>query len=1282
MLYLGDGSSRANVLTADQVDRVVGDLTAEHIPVTTFGIGPHIDEPLLSVLAGHTGGVAIKESLREDADSSGTALADAVRGTVVWPKSANAPAGVDLYPKALPPLRSDRDTVLIGATKGALPKDLSIDFDGGQKIAWTVPQFVSDPKNAYLTNLVEQAKVDGGATLPLLDSERLASAKIEIERGGRSVAQAAQQAFNGGNVDGADKLADEALRRNPDDIDAKAVKSAIAKKQAGSIVLPINGAAPPLPGAAAAAPAAPATNAVGANGDLNMAGDAGGIPVPEGAAAAQEMGQAAAITDQLEKKVTNAINKARNDVSTNPDLAEQTIAQQKQDVLATPDAPPEVRERLLRMLDVAGKEVKHKKEEVQYRQQQLIRSEMEHREMEMANDALLHDMTKTKQLLDRFDSLMAEGRHKLAEEAAAQEAGAIVNRSLPDARPMVVAAANWARFKGAYDDIKAVGIAKEKGFLGTMFQVEKSHIPTADEPPIVYPDAETWKELTARREKFKATSLAKTSPAEKKIEEALKSPTTIEFVETPLKDVVDYLKDVHKIEIQLDQAGLKDAGVDENTPVTKNIKGISLRSALRLMLDELQLKYVIHNEVLLITSPQKAESDEFMTTKVYPVADLVLPIPQMGLSGMGGMGGGMGSGGQGGVGGMFGNGGMGGMGGGGGGKGGGFGGGGGGMGGMGGGGMGGGGMGGGGMGGGGGGFFDVPPEAVGATSAKAPEVPVAPLTTPAETPQKIIKPIHLNLAPGANVKKAWDEFFAQHEPMDVEKLKKLSPEELHAYQTRLIGQQQAVLQTVQEIKDAAAQAVQRSKQDKANPEVNQKYEEIIALIEAAMRHNQAQPWMYEVLAMSMKAAGHPQEEVDRAIMSAVEFADAPVDLMRLGRYLMQIDMDSRALQVFHQVALAKPLWPEPYFNGMAAARKLHDIEGLEWSTAGILGQAWPPEKAEIYDAAVRVADATLADLREHNRNREADRFQAAKDEALIRDCVVVVKHTGDAEIDVMVKEPAGTVCSLRNQRTTSGGMLMGDLPSAGAGERVEGHMAVYTCPKAFAGKYQVLIRRVFGKLPTGSVIVEINTHYNTKQATVVSQTIPVKDGEALVKFDLDAGRRKDSLESAQLVNAAVDAVGQNRQQAVLAQQLAALNDPAQAAALAAVQQNAAAAGNASSQQANPNLFPVPFANGLHGAVGYAPVIITLPEGTNFAATAVVSADRRYVRITCVPFFSQVSDVHTFNIASGATTNTPGLGTGGAGFSGVAGANAGGINAGAATATANGGGGGGAGGGIF
>jgi hypothetical protein len=68
-------------------------------------------------------------------------------------------------------------------------------------------------------------------------------------------------------------------------------------------------------------------------------------------------------------------------------------------------------------------------------------------------------------------------------------------------------------------------------------------------------------------------------------------------------------------------------------------------------------------------------------------------------------------------------------------------------------------------------------------------------------------------------------------------------------------------------------------------------------------------------------------------------------------------------------------------------------------------------------------------------------------------------------------------------------------------------------------------------------------------------------------------------------------------------------------------------------------------------VGFRPVITTLPEGTNFQATAVISADRRYVRITATPLFSLVGDVTTFNFATGAQGGGGGGGVGGGGIPG-------------------------------
>ena len=51
-------------------------------------------------------------------------------------------------------------------------------------------------------------------------------------------------------------------------------------------------------------------------------------------------------------------------------------------------------------------------------------------------------------------------------------------------------------------------------------------------------------------------------------------------------------------------------------------------------------------------------------------------------------------------------------------------------------------------------------------------------------------------------------------------------------------------------------------------------------------------------------------------------------------------------------------------------------------------------------------------------------------------------------------------------------------------------------------------------------------------------------------------------------------------------------------------------------------------------VGYQPVIVVLPEGTNFGVNAIVSADRRHIRVGVCPMFSGITEVNTFNVYTG------------------------------------------------
>jgi hypothetical protein len=118
---------------------------------------------------------------------------------------------------------------------------------------------------------------------------------------------------------------------------------------------------------------------------------------------------------------------------------------------------------------------------------------------------------------------------------------------------------------------------------------------------------------------------AKQSPlgvGEAAIKKALGEPTELEFIETPLSDVIDYLKEHHHIEIQLDNKALADVGIGSDTPVTMNLRGVSLRSALKLVLRNLNLTWTVQDEVLLITTPEEAESR--LDTKVIDVSDLVV----------------------------------------------------------------------------------------------------------------------------------------------------------------------------------------------------------------------------------------------------------------------------------------------------------------------------------------------------------------------------------------------------------------------------------------------------------------------------------------------------------------------------------------------------------------------------------------------------------------------------------------------------------------------------------
>ena len=414
-------------------------------------------------------------------------------------------------------------------------------------------------------------------------------------------------------------------------------------------------------------------------------------------------------------------------------------------------------------------------------------------------------------------------------------------------------------------------------------------------------------------------------------------------------------------------------------------------------------------------------------------------------------------------------------------------------------------------------------------------------------------------------------------------------------------------------------------------------QDVVVILQSALRHGYVRPWMYEALSLAMQASQAPKSEIERAIMSAVDLTDSPEEIMMAAVYLSKNGFKPRAFKLFREVADANPLRPEPFIQGLELASELNDIEGVQWAVTNILSQAWPKEQKHYQNKAIRIAQSTLKQLMNSSLG-EAQEFRQAISEAIVRDCEVTVSWTGEADLDALVEEPGGTVCSLRNVRTTSGGVLLGDSFAHDTNES-ETISETYVCPKGFSGRYRMLIRRIWGEVTAGKVTVDVYINRHTPDEKHIRKQIPLSDKDALIVFDVENGRRTEALEEHQVASVVNAQAALNR--TILAQRL---NQVTESEAVTNLAIARARAGGPRGR--------VPFFRN-RGAVGYRPELTVLPEGTMLMAQAVISADRRYVRYSGLPFFSAVGKVEKFNFVTGGTgiDQNAGGGLGGGGLGG-------------------------------
>lgn len=383
------------------------------------------------------------------------------------------------------------------------------------------------------------------------------------------------------------------------------------------------------------------------------------------------------------------------------------------------------------------------------------------------------------------------------------------------------------------------------------------------------------------------------------------------------------------------------------------------------------------------------------------------------------------------------------------------------------------------------------------------------------------------------------------------------------------------------------------------------HEHVIACIGAALVNDQAQPWMYEVLALSLEITGHPKEEVERAVYSAVDLSGLDFqNVMLSAAYLVRFDRLEAALHMYKQAARIAKTRPEPYIMGLRLARKLNDYESIQWATSGVLMHAWTKGYEALHKEAEDAALIAEEELRKAGKTSEADAMRSALAEAKQRDLSLHLTWSGVGDLDLLVEEPPGSVCSFQNPYSIGGGVLVHD----GYGPAQTNCYEQYVCAFGMPGAYRVRIRHVYGEIVGKRAKLTIVRYQGTAHESKREMTVQLGEEDQIVRLTLENGRRQ---EVADVTPASRGSRIPPRR--TLVQMVGQLDSESKRAA---------------------NEFGL----SRDRSVGFQPVITTLSEGVTLQALAVISGDRRYVRITAVPVFSNITDVFTFSFTGNNTGN--------------------------------------------
>lgn len=1212
ILFLGDGESAASVEPLTEAARVELGTSLDQSNIAFFAVplGLKIQSQNLHGLATLTGGAVVRlaedtATERGQADFSAKLLASFAVPVLKPTKITYGPEVAETFPTRLPPLRADRSTLVVGTLSGdapALTAKIEGTLDGRPtsiELADRLP--VSEPDNYFIHAMIQQWRESGAKDVPaILSGDRaLALGAQQFRLFREEFLSQAVFAINGDKIDHAEKLYQAAAKIDPMNLEVDQGLKVIDKIRKGELTR-LKMKAQLGENLKQSEKIAREKLAILAQAEVPPAGGAGAAPAAGGLQQAQA--ERAVLEQQYRVLVDETIRRARTLFKTDPDTAYEDLKRQRDTIQANSQLSEAYRQKLASDLESMMQTVSTQgaaiKRAIAEDRERIARTKLRINEFERQQA----EERQTVARIDSFRELMNQARFELAQ----QEAQVLVQERI--SRGQVVppeATASYLIGQAATNlrEYRELVRIREDRYLLTMMQAEKSFIPYPDEPPVHFPPAAVWRELTADREKYKSASIGADVPSTmRRIQSILEGPTAEKIkIESDLdglklKDVLSQLEKDHNLKFVVLEDAFKTeqseaAILEKSFPLKQKFYGLTVGAFLDIVLQSVGAYYVVRPEYIEITTYERRFTEKVV--RAFDITELVYQIPSsvnqatlfqnqnvqsqnlqlfgqatfsggfgaiggLGLGGgfnIGGLGGGLGLAGGGGIGGL--------------GAGGGF------AGGVAGGGIGGGLLGGGaannlGAGGGlagfGGGQIGQLGNLGGQFGIQGNDLVnyqlIATLITEVvargewadlgaqfqiNTPNgqnddenvKIVEEKYLNsLAyypparalivrangkyhPGASVKykkpegvgaggpgnparggnavaKADDQRNKDNNPGNPDKL--------------------ALLKDVDKNNPGRMWQQVLDKSNVTDPGVVvacadflmnvNKPEHVVEILKTGIRNGlTTDRWTHDALELALRESKASPNEIQRIVMSNIDLE--PTDAkgyLKAAQVANENGQTLVATAFCKKAAELEPNLPAAYANALVYAGKSNDVQTdtIHWATANLLGRDWTDDGVDYHKQTKERLTGLVEKFQKAGLGDQVERFQKLLDAEKKRDLVIELRWQGEADLDLYVAEPSGSVAGPTHKRTVGGGVLKGDIL-----EQLGNRSEVYTAAEALSGTYKITAKKSLGRTIGSTVQVVVTKHQGTDKQTSEFYTLDLSDPKAFVEINLIDGTRTD-----------------------------------------------------------------------------------------------------------------------------------------------------------------------------